>query len=53
VQLLLKKLAEQRPRGAQICLHYEMGITVRVTLPLPDRAPVRDLLDRYFDPDGS
>jgi superfamily II DNA or RNA helicase len=48
----LKKLAEKRPRGAQIYLHYEKDVTVRVTLPLPDRASVRDLLDRYFDPAG-
>ena len=48
----LKKLAEQRPRGSQIYLHYEVEVTVRVTLPLPDRAPVHDLLDRYFDPAG-
>jgi superfamily II DNA or RNA helicase len=48
----LKTLAEQRPRGSQIYLHYGMDVTVRVTLPLPDRAPVHDLLDRYFDPAG-
>jgi superfamily II DNA or RNA helicase len=48
----LKKLVEQRPRGAQIYLHYGMDVTVRVTLPLPDRASARDLLDRYFDPAG-
>lgn len=48
----LKKLAEKRPRGSQIYLHYGMDVTVRVTLPLPDRAPIRDLLDRYFDPAG-
>ena len=49
----LKKLAEQRPRGTQIYLHYGMDVTVRVTLPLPDRAPVRDLLNHYFDPCGT
>ena len=48
----LKKLAEQRPRGTQIYLHYGMDVTVRVTLPLPDRTPVRDLLNHYFDPAG-
>ena len=48
----LKKLAEQRPRGSQIYLHYGVDVTVRVTLPLPDRAPVRDLLNHYFDPAG-
>jgi len=48
----LKKLVEQRPRGSQIYLHYGMDVTVRVTLPLPDRAPVHDLLNRYFDPGG-
>ena len=48
----LNKLAEQRPRGTQIFLLYGMDVTVRATLPLPDRAPVRDLLNRYFDPSG-
>ena len=48
----LKKLAEERPRGAHIYLHHGMDITVRVTLPLPDRAPVKDLLARHFDPSG-
>jgi SNF2 family DNA or RNA helicase len=48
----LKELAEKRPRGTQIYLHYGMDVTVRVLLPIPDRAPVRDLLNRYFDPAG-
>jgi len=48
----LKKLAKQRPRGSQIYLHYGLDVTVRVTLPLPDHAPVHDLLNRYFDPAG-
>ena len=48
----LKKLAEERPRGTQIYLHYATDITVRVALPLPDRAPINDLLNRYFDPSG-
>ncbi|HEY5730414.1 MAG TPA: DEAD/DEAH box helicase [Anaerolineales bacterium] len=48
----LKKLAVERPRGTQIYLHYGMDVTVRVILPLPDRAPIRDLLTRYFDPLG-
>ncbi|MEW5940479.1 MAG: DEAD/DEAH box helicase [Chloroflexota bacterium] len=48
----LKKLAAERPRGAQIYLHHGMDVTVRVTLPLPDRAPIKDLLTRYFDPSG-
>ncbi len=48
----LKQLAEERPRGAQIYLHYGVDVTVRVTLPLPDRAPIRELLARYFDPSG-
>jgi superfamily II DNA or RNA helicase len=48
----LKKLAAERPRGAQIYLHHGIDVTVRVTLPLPDRAPIRDLLTRYFDPSG-
>jgi len=48
----LKKLAAERPRGTQIYLRHAMDVTVRVALPLPDRAPVRDLLIRYFDPSG-
>ncbi|HLA06601.1 MAG TPA: DEAD/DEAH box helicase [Anaerolineales bacterium] len=48
----LKKLAEERPRGTQIYLHHGMDITVRVALPIPDRAPIKDLLNRYFDPSG-
>ena len=48
----LKKLAEERPRGTQIYLHHAMDVTVRVALPLPDRAPIKDLLTRYFDPSG-
>lgn len=48
----LEELANRRPRGAQIYLHYGMDVTVRVTLPFPDRAPVSDLLTRYFDPSG-
>lgn len=48
----LKKLATERPRGTQIYLHHGMDVTVRVLLPLPDRASIRDLLTRYFDPSG-
>jgi len=48
----LKKLAEGRPRGTQVYLHHAMDVTVRVALPLPDRAPIKDLLTRYFDPSG-
>ncbi len=48
----LEKLAQKRPRGAQIYLHHGMDVTVRVTLPLPDQTPVRDMLERYFDPSG-
>ena len=48
----LKKLAGERPRGTQVYLHHAMDVTVRVALPLPDRAPVKDLLTRYFDPSG-
>ncbi|MBI5841146.1 MAG: DEAD/DEAH box helicase [Chloroflexi bacterium] len=48
----LKKLAEERPRGAHIYLHHGMDITVRVTLPIPGNARVKDLLARYFDPSG-
>jgi len=48
----LKKLAAERPRGAHIYLHHGMDITVRVTLPIPDNARVKDLLTRHFDPAG-
>ena len=48
----LKKLAAERPRGTQIYLHHGMDVTVRVILPLPDRAPIKDMLNRYFDPSG-
>ena len=29
-----------------------MDVTVRVILPLPDSAPIKELIDRYFDPSG-
>lgn len=48
----LKKLAEEKPRGVQIYLHHGIDITVRVTLPIPQNARVRDLLSRHFDPSG-
>jgi superfamily II DNA or RNA helicase len=48
----LKKFAAERPRGTQIYLHHAMDVTVRVALPVPDRAPIKDLLERYFDPSG-
>lgn len=48
----LSKLAAERPRGTQIYLHHGMDVTVRVSLPIPDRAPIKDLLARYFDPSG-
>ena len=48
----LQKLAAERPRGTQIYLHHAMDVTVRVVLPIPDRAPIKDLLSRYFDPSG-
>lgn len=48
----LKKLADEKPRGAHIYLHHGMDITVRVTLPIPDNVRVKDLLSRHFDPSG-
>jgi superfamily II DNA or RNA helicase len=48
----VKTLTHQRPTGTQVYLHYETDVTVRVDLPLPRRATVRDLLLRYFDPTG-
>jgi len=48
----LKKLAAERPKETQIYLHHGMDVTVRVALPIPDNARVKDLLNRYFDPSG-
>lgn len=48
----LQELAAERPRGTQIYLHHGMDVTVRVALPIPDNARVRDLLARYFDSSG-
>ena len=48
----LQKLAAERPRGTQIYLHHATDITVRAALPIPDRAPIKELLNRYFDPSG-
>ncbi|MBW1982725.1 MAG: DEAD/DEAH box helicase [Deltaproteobacteria bacterium] len=48
----LQKLARKPPRGTQIYLHYGVDETVRVGLPLPKQAEVRELLSRYFDPSG-
>ena len=48
----LQTLAQERPRGLQIYLHYGVEVSVRVSLPLPERGPARDLIIRYFDPAG-
>jgi superfamily II DNA or RNA helicase len=48
----IETLARERPSGTKIFLHYGEEITVRVELPLPKRASVRQLLTRYFDPTG-
>jgi superfamily II DNA or RNA helicase len=48
----LKTLTLQRPSGTQVYLQYETDVTVRVDLPLPRRANVRELLLRHFDPTG-
>jgi len=48
----LARLAAERPRGAQVYLHYGVEVTVRVALPLPDSTPVKELLERYFDSSG-
>ena len=48
----LERMAWKAPLGAQIYLRYEAEETVRVVLPLPNQSTVRDLLTRYFDPDG-
>ncbi|MEW5868857.1 MAG: DEAD/DEAH box helicase [Chloroflexota bacterium] len=49
----LQAMAQERPRGVQIYLHYGVDVTVRVSQPLPERPAVRDLLMRYFDPGGA
>ncbi|MFZ6026846.1 MAG: DEAD/DEAH box helicase [Chloroflexota bacterium] len=48
----LSELAEERPRGAQIYLHYSEEVTIRVTVPQIDSFAVRDLINRHFDPSG-
>jgi superfamily II DNA or RNA helicase len=48
----LSILVKKRLRGTQVYLHYGTEITVRVVLPLPDIAPIKELLTRYFDPVG-
>jgi hypothetical protein len=48
----LKKLAAERPKGTQIYLHHGVDVTLRIILPIPDNARVRDLLNRHFDPSG-
>lgn len=48
----LKKLAAERPKGTQIYLHHGKEITVRVALPIPNNARVKDLFARYFDSAG-
>ncbi len=48
----LEKIAQKRPRGTQVYLHYGADITVRVNLPLPKQGTVRELLTNYFDPTG-
>jgi superfamily II DNA or RNA helicase len=48
----VKTLALQRPSGTHIYLHYETEVSVRIDLPLPRRASVRELLWRHFDPTG-
>jgi len=48
----LKKLAAERPKGTQIYLHHGVDVTVRILLPIPEKARVRDLLNRHFDSAG-
>jgi len=48
----LEKLVKERPRGTQVYLRYGEEVSVRVALPLPDSAPVKELLSHYFDPAG-
>ncbi|RPH62792.1 MAG: SWIM zinc finger family protein [Chloroflexi bacterium] len=49
----LEKMSKERPRGTQVYLRYGEEVSVRVALPLPDLAPVKELLNRYFDPAGA
>ncbi len=48
----LQKLAAERPKGTQIYLHHGVDVTVRIVLPIPENARVKDLLNRFFDPSG-
>lgn len=48
----LKKLAAERPKGTQIYLHHGADGTVRILLPIPENARVKDLLTRTFDSAG-
>lgn len=48
----LKKLAAERPKGTQIYLHHGVDVTVRIVLPIPENARVKDLLNRHFDSAG-
>jgi superfamily II DNA or RNA helicase len=46
------ELVAERPPVSQIFLHHAQETSVRITLPLPGPASLRDLLARYFDADG-
>jgi superfamily II DNA or RNA helicase len=48
----LEELAAERPSVTRIYLHYAREVTVRISQPLPEPAPLRQLLARYFDAEG-
>lgn len=48
----LSSAAGQAPPITQIYLHHAERIAVRVSLPLPGAAKLRELMSRYFDAEG-
>lgn len=47
-----KKFIDQAPPTRQIYLHHADRTTIRVTLPLPKRGRLKELLEHYFDAKG-
>src|SRR3990172_350312 len=48
----LETLAQKRPGGTQVYLHYGMDITVRAGQPIPKQAALQEMLTRDFDSTG-
>jgi len=46
------EIAAQAPPVTQIYIHHAEETTIRISLPLPGPATLRDLLSRYFDAEG-